>query len=127
MNAELNVVDEVATLRITGELDAYTAPQVREQLVEVLGGDVRWVLVDLRQTEFIDSLFLSILVGAGKRAGQKAGDIAVVCDREHLLRVFSVSGTRELLNVVETMEDAEELIAAWQQARPDEADAGREV
>ena len=126
MNAELTVNDEVATLCVAGELDAYTAPQVREQLVETLAGDARWVLVDLRKTEFIDSLFLSILVGAGKRAGEKGGDIAVVCDREHLLRVFAVSGTKELLNVVETPDEAEEMIAGWKKSRSDDAEADRE-
>ncbi len=119
MKAELAVCDEVATLVVSGELDAYTSPQVRDQLAEVLEEDARWVLVDLTQTEFIDSFFLGILMGAGKRAGEKDGDITVVCDRDHLLMTFHHSGTTELLNVVPTREQAEELIGGWKSASQD--------
>ncbi len=126
MNPELKISEGVAVLAVSGEMDAYTAPQVRDELAEALQGDVRWVLADLTQTEFIDSLFLGILVGVGKRAGEKDGDIVIVCDRAHLLRVFDVSGTRELLNVVATREQAEELIAGWKRGCQGEGGAGRE-
>lgn len=113
MKADLQVHDQVARLTVIGELDAYTAPQVRDQLVEALEKDARWVVVDMRKTEFIDSLFLAILMGAGKRAGSKYGDITVVCDASHLLQIFDRSGTTELLNVVPTMEEAEQLLHDW--------------
>jgi anti-sigma B factor antagonist len=116
MNAELTICEQVATVRVSGELDAYTAPQVRDQMVKALEQGTRWVVADLTATEYIDSIFLGILVGLGKRAGEQDGDITVICDREHLLRVFDVSGTRELLNVVGTAEDAKALIAGWQSA-----------
>ncbi|NLJ34986.1 MAG: STAS domain-containing protein [candidate division WS1 bacterium] len=113
MKADLQVHDQVARLTVIGELDAYSAPQVRDRLVEALENDARWVVVDLRKTEFIDSFFLTILMGAGKRAGGKCGDIIVVCDASHLLQIFDRSGTTELLNVVPTMEEAEQLLYDW--------------
>ncbi len=119
MKAELTVCDEVVALVVSGELDAYTSPEVRDRLAEALEQDARWVLVDLTQTEFIDSFFLGILMGAGKRAGEKDGDITVVCHRDHLLITFHRSGTTELLNVVPTREQAEELIVGWKSASED--------
>jgi anti-sigma B factor antagonist len=116
MKADLTVDEQVARLTVVGELDAYTAPQVRDQLVEALEKEARWVVVDLRQAEFIDSFFLTILMGAGKRAGNKCGDITVVCETDHLLQIFDRSGTTELLNVVPTVEDAEQLLSDWQSA-----------
>lgn len=117
MKAELRICEQVATVHVSGEVDAYTAPQVRDQMAKALEEEgARWVVADLTETEYIDSLFLGILVGLGKRAGEQDGDITVVCDREHLLRVFDISGTRELLNVVGTAEDAGALIAGWKSA-----------
>ena len=117
MKAELRICEQVATIRLSGELDAYTAPQVRDQMVKALEEEgARWVVADLRDTEYIDSLFLGILVGLGKRSGERDGEITVICNREHLLRVFDISGTRELLNVVGSVEDAEALIAGWKSA-----------
>lgn len=124
MNAEVTVQGEVAILRVAGELDAYTGPDVRDQLHATLASGARWILVDLLATEFIDSMFLGILVGGGKLVGEKDGDITVVCDRSHLLRVFDISGTRELLNVVGSREEAEDLINEWQsQCKASEAGA----
>lgn len=117
MKAELRICEQVATIGLRGELDAYTAPQVRDQMVKALEEEgARWVVADLTDTEYIDSLFLGILVGLGKRAGERDGDVTVICNREHLLRVFDISGTRELLNIVGTAEDAAALIAGWKSA-----------
>ncbi len=126
MEAELTVCDEVVTLVVSGELDAYTSPQVRDRLVEALEQEARWVLADLTRTEFIDSFFLGVLMGAGKRAGDKGGDITVICDRDHLLITFHRSGTTELLNVVPTRAQAEELIAGWKSASQDSGAECRE-
>ncbi|MFP3904397.1 MAG: STAS domain-containing protein, partial [Armatimonadota bacterium] len=109
METEIQVKDEIVRVCISGELDAHTAPQLKEQVASALHEGGRWVVVNLEETEFIDSSGLGTLVGIGKRAGQKSGDIAVVCDAAHLLRVFDISGTRELLNVVTGTPDAEKL------------------
>ncbi len=121
METEIDVQNEIVTVRIRGELDAHTAPQLKERVASALHEGGRWVVVNLEETEFIDSSGLGTLVGIGKRTGQKSGDIAVVCDAAHLLRVFDISGTRELLNVVTTIPDAEELIEKWTQSDSGEA------
>ena len=121
METEINVKDEIVTVRIRGELDAHTAPPLKEQVTSALHEGGRWVVVNLEDTEFIDSSGLGILVGSGKRTGQKSGDIVVVCSAAHLLRVFDISGTRELLNGVTCTPDAEKLIEQWTQAGSDEA------
>lgn len=113
METDIEISEGVATVSISGELDAHTAPELKERVIDALGEGVRWVMVDLEQTDFLDSSGLGTLVGIGKRAGRRSGDIAVVCRREHLLRVFDISGTRELLNVVESRQAARELIQQW--------------
>jgi anti-sigma B factor antagonist len=98
--------DEVAVFAPAGELDAYTGPQLREELSGAVDDGVRWLVLDMAQVEYIDSVGLGIIVGAAKRTIERAGNLAVVASRANVLRVFEISGTRELLNVVETMEEA---------------------
>ncbi|MHB8995819.1 MAG: STAS domain-containing protein [Armatimonadota bacterium] len=98
--------DEVALFVLDGELDAYTGPQLREELTQAADSGKKWLLLDMSAVQYIDSVGLGILVGATKRLTEKHGDVAVIAPRPNVLRVFEVSGTRELLNVVESLEEA---------------------
>jgi len=102
---------------VEGELDAYTAPQLLNAVTEALDAGLTWLVVDLRGVEYIDSVGLGILIGGAKRAGERNGDLAVACDRSNVRRVFEVSGTAELLNVVGEFTEAVELLAGERAAR----------
>jgi len=97
---------EGALFAPAGELDAYTGPQLREGLAQAVDEGARWLVLDMAQVEYIDSVGLGIIVGAAKRARERQGNLAVIAARPNVLRVFEISGTRELLNVVATLEEA---------------------
>jgi len=103
--------DEVTLFAPAGELDAYTGPQLREELAEAVADGARWLVLDMSRVEYIDSVGLGIIVGAAKRTVEQGGSLAVVAARPNVLRVFEISGTRELLNVVETLDEARERLA----------------
>jgi anti-sigma B factor antagonist len=105
------LADAVLQVIATGELDAHTGPQLRDELTAALDEGTRWVVLDMGAVEYIDSVGLGIIVGAAKRAAMEQGNLAVVAPRPNVLRVFDISGTRELLNVVATVEDARERLA----------------
>jgi anti-sigma B factor antagonist len=105
------------TIAVEGELDAYTAPTLQEAVMRSLDEGVAWLLVDLRLTEYIDSVGLGLLIGGAKRAGEKNGDLAVVCARAGVCRVFEVSGTAEMLNLCEELPVAVDKLATTRAAR----------
>ncbi len=118
----------LAVIRISGELDAYMADDVRERVEEVLGSGARWLLIDLTEVEYLDSAGLGIMVGAAKRANDRNGDIAIVCHRPNVLRVFEISGTKELLNVVPTLAEAKALLErARERVEGQQGEAGGEA
>lgn len=106
-----------AICRVSGELDAYTAPDLRDALDELVAGHRSWIIADLTELTYLDSTGLGILVGTAKRCRQAGGDLAVACARRNLLKIFQISGTQEILNVVPDVEAAE--------LRLDELDASR--
>ena len=57
-----------AVLSVQGEVDVYTAPQFREQLIQLVDQGQRSILVDLEGVEFLDSTGLGVLVGGLRRA-----------------------------------------------------------
>ncbi len=59
--------DEQFVISLAGEVDLYTAPEFKQQLLEVIDQGGRDVIVDLSDTTFIDSTTLGVLVGGVKR------------------------------------------------------------
>lgn len=98
--------DRTAVCRVSGELDAFTAPELRDALEEVLEAGRSWIIADLKQLTYLDSTGLGILVGTAKKSRQAGGDFAVASQRRNLLRIFQISGTEEILNVVADVEAA---------------------
>jgi len=51
----ITVGADCAVLRIEGEIDVYTAPQLREHVIRLLASGARHIIADLREVEFLDS------------------------------------------------------------------------
>src|SRR2546430_13245260 len=54
-------------LEVGGEIDVYTAPQLRERLIALVEAGDRQLIVDLAPVEVLDSTGLGGLVGALRR------------------------------------------------------------
>jgi anti-sigma B factor antagonist len=79
-------------LEVGGEIDVYTAPQLRERLIALVESGDRRVVVDLANVEFLDSTGLGVLVGALKRLRGVDGEFSLVCAQERLLKIFRITG-----------------------------------
>src|SRR2546430_9584696 len=79
-------------LEVGGEIDVYTAPQLRERLISLVEGGDRHVIVDLARVEFLDSTGLGVLVGALKRLRGVDGGLSLGCARDGLLKFFRFPG-----------------------------------
>lgn len=95
--------EETQLVRVSGELDLYTAPDFERalQLDGVAGGRI---VVDLRECTFIDSTGLGILVAADRRNG--GNGLAIVAGSMEVLRAFEVSGLDGRLTLHPTVESA---------------------
>lgn len=107
-------VADHAVLEVGGEVDVYTAPRLRERLVEMIDGGARDVVVDLGRVEFLDSTGLGVLVGALKRLRAAGGTFSLVCAKEPLLKVFRITALDQVFPLHDTVE-----AATRSPARPD--------
>lgn len=80
------------TVAVSGELDAYTAPQLRKVLDEILDGSVPSLVVDLRATSFIDSTGLGVLVGAARKARSQDSELVLDSPTRSVHRVLQITG-----------------------------------
>jgi len=93
-------------LEVGGEVDVYTAPRLRERLVEMVDAGARRVVVDLGGVDFLDSTGLGVLVGAMKRLRQANGTFGLVCAKESLLKIFRITALDQVFPIYPTIEAA---------------------
>jgi len=90
---------------VTGEIDLSTAPQLREQLLELANGGTSQVIVDLEAVEFIDSTGLGVLVASLNRMRQNDGDLALICSQPSILRVFEITGLTKVFTIYHSLDE----------------------
>lgn len=102
---QLESAEDEATVSVAGELDAYTAPQLRKMLDEILDGSVSRVVVDLKSTTFIDSTGLGVLVGAARKARSHDGELVLDSPARSVHRVLQITGLTLSIPVLNAPED----------------------
>ena len=95
----VTVADSAAAVRIKGELDCYTAPQLRSALLALAEDGVRHVTLDIGGVEFVDSTGLSVLVGGMKRLRDLGGGMAVKSPNDATRKLFEITGLHTVLDV----------------------------
>ena len=113
---------DCAVLLIAGELDAYTAPFLRDRMRDLTAVGVRHVIADLRQVDFLDSTGLGVLVGGLKRFREHGGSLAPVVTKSSILKIFQITGLTSVLPPRSSVADAIDIDPHWRQAA--EAKAG---
>jgi anti-anti-sigma factor len=81
----------VKIVQPTGMLDGTTAKQFRETIAEVLSEGAEIVLVDLKETTFIDSSGLGALASALKTVNSTGGKIFFAAPNEQVKMVFELT------------------------------------
>lgn len=93
-------------LSVQGEIDAYTSPQLRTKLRDLIDHGSTDVLVDLEGVGFMDSTGLGVLVGALKRLREHEGRMALVCTQPPLLRILRITGLDQVFPLYESLDRA---------------------
>jgi anti-sigma B factor antagonist len=83
---------DCAVLRVAGEVDVYTAPTLRERMLEVAAKGAVHLIVDMGGVDFLDSSGLAALVEARKRLREGGGSLIPVITNPRILRVFEITG-----------------------------------
>ena len=93
-------------LAVKGEVDVYTAPRLREKLVELASQARNQIVVDLEGVEFLDSTGLGVLVGGLKRLRSHDGDLTLVCTQPRILKVFEITGLTTVFRISGSVDEA---------------------
>ncbi len=98
--------NDMCAVSLDGEVDVYTAPRLKEELVSVIDAGCVNVIVDLEKVGFIDSSGLGVLVGALRRARERDGVVRIVCTRDNILKIFRITGLDKVFPIFSDAEEA---------------------
>ena len=108
MDLTLNtrIEGERTVLAVSGEVDVYTAPALRDRIADLLDGGQQQLIIDLGGVEFLDSTGLGVLVAGLNRAREVGGSLSLVCPQERVLKLFRITGLDEVFTVHPTVDEA---------------------
>ncbi|WP_409303962.1 anti-sigma factor antagonist [Peribacillus sp. SCS-155] len=101
MNITIDVKDINSTVevQVKGEIDAYTAPKLRESLFPLSEQEGVSMVVDLSEVNYMDSTGLGVFVGLFKSVRAHDGQFKLVGLSERLRRLFDITGLADIIDI----------------------------
>ena len=90
-DAEVTRGDGEVVVLVRGEIDVASAPMLWERLVEAIP-DTKRLVLDLRETEFIDSTGLSVFVRALRRLRGDGSELILRSPRPGVRKILDITG-----------------------------------
>ena len=88
---------DLVRLRLAGELDMSTAPELLARIVALAGSGTPRLVVDLAALTFCDSAGLTTFVRGDRRCAEAGGWLRLTGAYGHVARVIEISGVAESL------------------------------
>lgn len=89
----------IKQLRVSGEIDAYTAPQLREELLPLMEQTGISVIVDLTDVNYMDSTGLGVFVAALKSSKKNGSSLNLKGMNHRVKRLFDITGLAEIIEI----------------------------
>lgn len=101
VNIEKQPNDKDIFVSVTGEIDAYTAPMLREELLPLTEGKNKVITVNLKDVSYMDSTGLGVFVGLFKQLNNNGGELKLVELSDRLKRLFKITGLSNVMKITE--------------------------
>ncbi|MEN6357525.1 MAG: STAS domain-containing protein [Armatimonadota bacterium] len=101
---------ELPLIELEGEVDVYTAPQLKQQIINILEDGTKELMVNLTKVDYLDSTALGVLIGGLKRMREVDGNMVLICPSPRIRRVFEITGLDKIFDIYNSEEDAREVM-----------------
>ncbi|HEY8638378.1 MAG TPA: STAS domain-containing protein [Solirubrobacteraceae bacterium] len=91
---------------VKGEIDLFTAPELKQTLTDAIEGGKTRLVVDLTETTFLDSTALGVLIGAVKRLRSRDGALVIVNVDSNIAKTFEITGLDQIFSIVGRRDEA---------------------
>lgn len=107
MELEFTVKDLNLLVNFEGELDHHTAKQARESIDRAYDSkNVKNIIIDLHQLNFMDSSGIGLLMGRYKIASQNGGKLFLKNVSDRVEKILKMSGMLKIVTIIVEDEEA---------------------
>ena len=101
-NANYQVQENYLTIFLPSELDHHNAEEIRRESDRLIERNhIRYVIFDFRDTNFMDSSGIGVIMGRYKRVYLLGGEVFAVHTSERMKRILSMSGVTKIMQICE--------------------------
>src|ERR1700684_2262676 len=98
--------DGIEVVDVEGEIDVYTAPRLRELLIELVNNGHYRLGVNMEKGESLDATNRGVVVGGLKRVRAHDGSLDLVGTQERILKIFRIPGLTKVFGIHDTVDGA---------------------
>jgi anti-sigma B factor antagonist len=106
VKVEIKNYQGIKVIALFGEVDMYTSPALREEMMGLINKRVTPLLVDLNGVSYIDSSGIATFVEGLKRMMPYGGRLKLVGLIEGVREIFSFSKLDRVFEIYRSIEDA---------------------
>lgn len=106
MDFEISNQDDVTIVEVTGQLIVGNRQELKNDVLKLLDGGSRKFLIDFRDTAYIDSSGLGVLVSLSKKIREKGGEMRLSNLNEDLRTLFELTKLDTLFHIAESRDQA---------------------
>ena len=97
MNINLEKQNDLLVVSLQGRLDTNTSPAF-EEVINGVNNDVKELVIDIKELEYISSAGLRILLAAQKKMN-KIGSMKVINVCDSIMEIFEITGFIDILTI----------------------------
>lgn len=112
MDFKIEKRDNHTLIQVLDEkLDTHIAPNLKSELVLVSGNGEKNIILDLSNSRYCDSSGLSAILVANRLCKNAKGTFVLTGLNEAVERLITISQLDTVLNIVESIDEAEKMIS----------------
>ncbi|MFQ5752391.1 MAG: STAS domain-containing protein [bacterium] len=106
MEVRINSQKSLKIVEVEGEVDLYSSPILRKELLELTKNGHKAILVDLEKVKYMDSSGIATLVEALQQVGKYGGKLKLTNLRDAVKDVFELSRLDKVFDIYPTLTEA---------------------
>ncbi len=102
MNLQIDVREKEKNayhVTVSGEVDAYTAPELRETVTPLTKNEGADIVIDLSEVNYMDSTGLGVFIGVLKSVRANNGTLKLTGMSDRVTRLFEITGLNEVMEI----------------------------
>lgn len=102
MNLSIDIDDQhdgSINVNLSGEIDIYTAPKLKEALIPIASRQEMLIEIDLEHVNYMDSTGLGVFISVLKAANESGSSFKLLNPVDRVHRLFTITGLNEIIDI----------------------------